>query len=71
MLETADTEAVIPVGAFVVVVPADEVYQVTVPVVPAVTLAVVAAKVALPVAPATIVPLWVPSVRVNCWRSCM
>ena len=56
LLATAETEGVIPVGALVAVVPAEEVYQVTVPVVPAGTLAVVAAKLADPAVPLTMEP---------------
>jgi hypothetical protein len=56
LFATFDTVGVTPVGAAVVVVPAKLVYQLTVPLVPEAILAVVTAKVALPVVPPTIVP---------------
>jgi hypothetical protein len=64
LLATFVTEAVMPVGTVVVVLPAELVYQVTVPAVPAVTFAVVAAKVAEPALPLVIVPDWVPRLTV-------
>jgi hypothetical protein len=65
LLATAEMEGVIPVGVLLVAVPAEDVYQVTIPVVPAVTLEVVTANVAVPAVPAAIVPLWAPSVTVD------
>jgi len=61
---TLVTDAVIPVGAEAVVVPADVVYHCIVPGAPAAMLAVVTAKVAEPAVPALIVPLCPPSVTV-------
>jgi hypothetical protein len=57
---TADTEAVVPAGTLAALVPAAEEYQARVPTAPADTLAVVAAKLALPAVPATRLPLCAP-----------
>jgi hypothetical protein len=65
LLATAETEGVIPAGVLAVTVPAEDVYQVTIPVVPAVTLEVVAANVAVPAVPLTIVPDWAARLTVE------
>jgi hypothetical protein len=55
------TEAVTPVGAFVLVAAVAVVYQAIVPTVPVSTFFVVTAKVAMPAVPEVIVPDWAPS----------
>ena len=47
------------------VVPAELVYQVTVPLVPEAMLAVITAKVELPVVPAVMMPVWVPRLTIG------
>jgi hypothetical protein len=65
LFDTAVTEALMPTGELPTVVPADVVYQVIDPTVPAETFAVVTAKLALPAVPAAIAPLCTPSVMVG------
>jgi hypothetical protein len=60
LLATLDALAVTPVGAPAVVVPAELVYQVTVPLVPELMFAAVTAKVALPAVPAVMMPACAP-----------
>jgi hypothetical protein len=65
LLATLEALAVTPFGAVVVAVPAELVYQITVPLVPEAILAVVTAKVAVPPVPPAIVPDWAPMLTVG------
>ena len=64
LLATFDTDAVMPVGAELLVVAEEFVYQAIVPADPAAILLVVTAKEAVPAVPLVIVPDWAAIVTV-------
>jgi hypothetical protein len=65
LFDTEVTLTVAQLGAEALVEPSELSYQLTVPGVPSLTLLVVAAKLALPMAPAVTVPDWTPRMTVG------